>query len=620
MTDQFMNIENLSRRLIYMVFALGLMLALAGMAQAQINVTDYGAKGDLLTLDNVSVVNNSTTVVSASANFVGTDVGKIIEVFDAGTYHSDTTSNETLIATITAVNSPTSITVSSAAGLTADGLSGYYGNNNIAAFNSAIADCPVPTATIVIPQGNYLFVPSSQITAVGNVRSSLYLHRGGITFAGQGTAILTGNGGWRSIPGQNPVSARGALFKMSAPMTNDYPLVFSNLVLDGGVKVGNIKNLGYPGPGNGWGWDGTHHWMVTVGGGALVDSIVMLNCTVQHWRGEMMEDTSGQPNVFLSATNCLFTDGNGSCINNFAHSVDSCTFSNANQAEEFYRTYVTNASVMANSLFVNLGLGSALNGGNYDSPPYTIIGNTFTNAYSGINGALATTPACNVYFISNTVSVIRPILLGIPGYQGTTINSNIVVAFNTFIGGNDIVEILGDKTSGTINISDTVNIFSNTCYNVLALGSGGGWSTNVTFQNNIAINSGPPDSSRLQGQYFLDVSNRYVIHNYEGNTSGKTNKITYVYGSQAQIGTGNLLNGYYLDDTVPAKMPADASLTVTNSSQLLPYTVFTAANLSGKMQIIDPGQAQTFYWNKVKGGYTWMTNKIYPPLNLRTNL
>jgi hypothetical protein len=50
------------------------------------------------------------------------------------------------------------------------------------------------------------------------------------------------------------------------------------------------------------------------------------------------------------------------------------------------------------------------------------------------------------------------------------------------------------------------------------------------------------------------------------------------------------------------------------------FSVYLNPNLTGDPVVLAKHQSQVFYWNKIKGGYAWMTNKIIPPLNLRTNL
>jgi len=597
-----MNNKNVFGRWFCLAAVAWLMLGLAnsGWAQTTLNVTDFGAKGDLLTLSSVNTASNSTTLICPGANFSATDINKLVEVFGGGTWRG--ISNETLVAFITTVSSPSTITISTAAGTTANGLTGVYGTDSAIGFNSAIAACAIPTGTIVIPGGNYLLVSRDLIyghdfvyPGYGLGPTAIPLTRGGITFIGQGNAILTGCGGWKNLDSQGK---RGEIFGLAAPMINDYPLVFTNLTFDGGVAVGNIRNLSYPPSGStGEGWDGSHHWIASGGSGLVVSSIVMQNCTVRHWRGEMMELANIAPNNMLTATNCLFYDGDGSCINNFAHNVTSCIFSNANQAEEFYRTYAANASVMANCLFTGLNSAIALNGGYYGCPTYTISGNTFTNFYGG-GYALLTTPACDVLFVSNTVCTSQGVALGVAGYQGSTINSNILVAWNTFNGAQYPLQILGNGENSSANVL----FCSNQVNNAWGIGNGYGWSTNISVFNNVGVNCGRFDQGSLQGQYFLDVSNRYNGERL-GDSFALTNIFTYAHGALGQMQNGVSTAKYGLDNTQPAKIPAGAMMIISNASANT-YPLYPAANLSGTPVMVIGGQTAIFYWTNG----VWTTN------------
>lgn len=569
--------------------------------QADIYVTDFGAQGDLSQLQNINTVSNSTTLTSPTARFAPGDVGKLVEVFNAGAWEG--VSNATLFAYITTVVSPTNVTVSAPAGATGSQWFGLYGTDDRPAFLNAIAAAAVPADNIIIPTGNYFLIPPG-MSMGNNDFNAIQLHRGGLTFAGQGSVTLTGVGGWVTYNNQGQ---RGPIFSLSN-MTNDYPLVFSNLTLDGGVPVGNIQNLTWPVPGNtGEGWDGTHHWLVTGGSGSMVSSIVMQNCTVQHWRGEMMEETSGQPNVYLYATNCVFTDGDASCINNFAHNCVSCTFSNAHQAEEFYRTYSTNTSYLVNSTLINLVTGIALNGGLYTSPFYNINGNIFTN----LTYALMTTPACNVLFSSNSVYCAQGVALGVAGYQGTTVNSNILIAHNLFNGTQYAFTVFG----GGQNMSENIYFYSNTVANAWGIATGCGWSTNVFVYNNVGLGCGKFNELPLSGQYYNDWTNSYTPITY-GDSSMSPAIVNYAYGAQANV-SGNWGNGVPVGLAISSQIPFGAPLTV-NSLDTYPVPVYGNASLAGPALANLPAHGTlTFYWN----GSAWQTNApgLQPPGNLRAS-
>lgn len=96
------------------------------------DVRDYGAKGDVIRLNNASATSASATVTVTGASFVSGDVGKTAVVYTedgAGT-----------IRTIASVGSATQITLSGTAGITASGTTAFlvYGTDDSAAFASAM--------------------------------------------------------------------------------------------------------------------------------------------------------------------------------------------------------------------------------------------------------------------------------------------------------------------------------------------------------------------------------------------------------------------------------------------------------------------------------------------------
>ena len=619
--------------------AAGLMLVLqesVGRAQQSLNVTNYGAVGDLTLLTSVSTVSNSTAVVCAGANFSSADTNKVIEIFGAGIYRNP--SNETLFAFITGVSSVSNITVSVAAGATASGLTGVYATDSQPAFSNAIAACSFPTDTIIIPAGNYLLIPRDFLYGFsGYWPTAFYLTRGGISFLGQSNVTLTAAGGWKDFGGGG---YRGTLFvPLVTARTNDYPLVFSNLTLDGGVSVGNIHNTGFPiDPTTGLGWDSSHHWLLTEGDGSggFLSHLVMLNCTIQHWRGEMMEATEGSPNLYLNATNCLFTDGDGSCINSFAHNCVACTFSNANQAEEFYRSYATNASFMTGSTISSMnGCAIALNGGIYGEPFYTISGNTFTNCPYCIE----TTPAINVMFVSNTVFGGNALGIGVAGYQGNgnpnldTINSNIVVAANTFNGVADVLSFQG----GGKNAAADVYCFSNQINNALVIVSGYGFASNVWVFDNTGTNNASFSDGQLTGQYAVDRNNQYNLNPFipQGRFASLgvdnspdqqlTNTFSYQFGSRGQINFFSVSNCIFaLDTSQASQIPPGAVMVIKNAASSPAqlggdgsYRLYFNSGFNTAPLILAAGQSATFYWN----GSTWTNSsssvKPFPPFGLR---
>jgi hypothetical protein len=110
-------------------------------------VTDFGAKGDAATgADGASDI-GSTTFSTASASFTsGRDEGKTIIITGAGA------DNASLTTTIKTVNSSNRVTLATAAGFTAAGLTYWYGTENTAAFQSAYSSMK----PLFLPAGKFL--------------------------------------------------------------------------------------------------------------------------------------------------------------------------------------------------------------------------------------------------------------------------------------------------------------------------------------------------------------------------------------------------------------------------------------------------------------------------------
>jgi hypothetical protein len=625
-----MNIKNRLRRFIYLVFAIGLMLPLEGIVQAQVNVTDYGAKGDLLTLTNVSVVSNSSTVICPSAAFGSGDVGKLIEIWNAGKFQN--VSNETLVAVITAVNSSTSITVSMAPICTATGLTGCYGTDNKPCFKAAMAAAAVPTDTIIIPEGNYLLIE----TNIDDFwLSGVVVRRGGLTFEGLGNVILTGQGGWRdstvtTTQGPAPKGRRGTLFAVISPTTNNYPLVWTNLTLYGGVADGwNGGGNNGPSTSDGHGWDISHHaigWYNNPGPLALPTNCTIASCTLNGWRGEVLIGTTTYQNTFITVSNSFFYDCNASALNlPHAHDINSCTFSNMNFVEEFYRSYTTNASMFRNNHIINMtGPGQiGLNGGYPGNPTYLICSNRYDTTDNS-KSFLWTTPATEVVMVSNYINgCSSAVAIGVAGYQDeyNVSNSNITIAFNFFTNCFRGVSIAGAGAyNGSYNILVASNLWDGCGY----IGGGRGYATNVVFSQNTLIHqmggSGLFDPSQIPaGSYLIDSSNSYTPYTVDGSPLGNTNMLGYQYGGlMAAQGYARI---YVMQPATNALLPIGTSFVFSNGNSTAPVPVYSTPAVTGApVVVLAPGEAQMFYWNKIKGGYAWMTNRIIPPSNLRTNL
>ena len=573
-----------------------LLCLLVTVAKASINVTNYGAVGDLATITNINTISNSASLVCPGANFVGTDAGKLIEVTGGGNWQG--ASNDCLYAYISTVSSPSNIVVSVASGANGTNLTGMYGTDCQPCFSNAIAACASPTDTLIIPAGNYFCVPPDFKQGVysGNWPVSFAMNRGGITFMGQGTATLTSASGWKRFGSSG---YRGTLFTVLQTLTNNYPLIFTNLTLDGGITNGNIHNEGSPiDPTTGIGWDSSHHWLLTEGvatSGGYLNRIVMLNCTVQHWRGESMESTESSPNLYLCATNCFFWDINGSCINNFAHACESCTFSNANQAEEFYRAWATNISYMADSVIEDMnGAGMAPNGATPNCPEY-IITNTYFALGASVNGVLLC-PACNMQFWNCPFSGVGSSIgffFGSSGGQGAWWCSNIWVIGCTFtnVGIPTFYAGLASQTNSAINVGYT------NCHAAGDSEFGWGYSfaqcTNVSYANCSGSYLRSPFTS---GQLLIDAGgNTWAgIPVYSGGTISDSQS-TYF---KLYTGGGSV----YVDDTNSSQTVTGSHLGVYAGSGAV--TVYPSDSGQGTPVALTTGNSATWQWN----GSAWVTN------------
>jgi hypothetical protein len=593
-------IARIPRQLCFTVLIYGCFFGLAGLANGQINVTNFGAKGDLLILNNCITTSNSTSVTCPSASWSSaTDIGKAVLLFGCGAYQG--VSNQDLYVYISSVVSSTSITISHPAQATLTNALCYYGTQDYSPFTNAIAKVPAPTGTIIVPPGDYFILPPGAFATNGYSNSlsfTLMINRGGITFAGQGTAILTGMGGWVYSKVLSGNGYRSALFAMSMPMTNNYPLIFTNLTFDGGVLVGNIHNLGWPpNPNTGLGWDGTHHWMVALGGsGSIINSLQTYNCTMRHWRGEMMEDTSGSANLYYTASNCFFYDGDGSMINNFGHNVVDCTFSNANQVEEFYRTYNTNISFMSGCTIEGMSGTTclAVNGGTVNNPYYTINNCSFSN-YNG--AALLLLPGTDINFVSNYVDTAIGIGPDDNGFQGGAGVSNIFVAWNTGGPGCQSLFFSYNSFYGASNwIPQNIYVFSNYWPNASALVGGYGYTSNVFVFNNTG-GGGGVSNWQIKGQYpFEETNNNLANFTQSGAGTGNATLVSFSNACFAKITGGVSGSVFVLDNSSPWQIPPAAVMIVTNPTTLS-FAIYPTTNTTGTPITLGAKTSDSFLWN-----------------------
>jgi hypothetical protein len=586
------------RQCCFALLIYALVIGLAGWAHGQINVTTYGAVGDCTNVFNITTTSNSPVISCSSWTFKATDVGKAVELFGCGVYQG--ASNQDLFCFIAHTNNSTTVTLTTNCQATLNNAWMTYGTYDTAAFTNAIGHCAVPTGTIVIPPGNYFLPDTNAFQSVQNYSLSytIPLHRGGITFmaTNAGTVVLTGQGGWLNYANQGQ---RSAIFAMTPPMTNNYPLIYTNLIFDGGVLLGNIQNLSWPPSGStGVGWDGTHHWMITIGG-TMIDSLQAYNCQMRHWRGEMMEDTSGSANLFFTVSNCFFWDGDGSEINNFAHNAVDCTFSNANQAEEFYRAYNTNASFMSGCTIENMTgqTGLALNGGYVNNPYYTINNCIFTNY--GTAGILFL-PATSVNIFSNYFNCGQGFGPDDNGAQGGVGVSNIFAGWNTCGPKNGALFVSYNGTGDWL--PQNMFIFSNYYAGSSGICGGYGWSSNVICTFNSGNGNFTAGNSSITGQYPYEATNNSLAYwNYGLGSSVATTKVSYLYGCFAKLSGGVSGSIVALDNSSPWRIPPAAVMIITNSTALN-FPIYLSTNITGTPITLNAKTSASFSWN----GSAWV--------------
>jgi hypothetical protein len=595
-------------------------------AQNTLNVTNYGAVGDAVqffanTVSN-SVVVTTTNPVPDSA------IGEAIEVFGAGAV-SIAPNCQDMVATITNVVNGTNIYVSQVPQATLNNTFATYGYNNTTAFQNAIAAVGADTNdTIYIPAGTYLLLPAYRNSLI---TCSIFLQRGGINFVGAGTnaTTLLSQGAWTLVDGS---VFRGDLVGLfSNSLTDNFPLSFSYLTMDGGVQQGNTSQHDFAASLNdGTGWDITHDAYVVVGGlKVCLNYTYFTNVLVQHWRGEEFKSGDGSTNGIIGIYNSTFADGNATALNIYpAWDVRSNLFVNLFQVAEYYQQYSSYPSYFEYNVITNItGNGFAINGGRGNNPPFIIQSNVFYFSANNKNG-IETTPGDNVFIISNQficANLINTIVLGAAGYQGTFDNSNIVVAANDFENAPIMILLEGGNASDQ-NRVESLQVYGNTANS----GGGGGvaalicygWQTNVLFSSN-------DFSGVTYGTFFYSGSygSQYVLVNTNNNYWSRfrdidgltTNYISYVGGSRYQLYAAAVPGHFYaLTDTDASQIPAGAQIMINNTtygsgSSAMP--VYLNSSITGSPVILTNGQTGVFYWHPATK--TWSTsNKPLPPSNL----
>ena len=588
-----------------------------------LNVADFGAKGDAVSF-TVSTVSNSTVVsVMGTNTFSSADIGKVIEVFRAGPWLSYSNwgvvvTQQDIICTITNVSQGTNLSLSIPCGWTTNAYC-VVGTNNGPAFQSAINAASVLVAngqttnvTIGIPVGRYLMVSSSVLNpnyvmgSISDTHPALTVSSGGITFFGLGdlpaNTVLMGCGAgmehrvssslaWISGGYAPYVPMRDTLIFCRGPVVNNqYPLVFQNLTLDGGLTNGaQSYNYWTPIQGNGAGWDTTHHAVADFNPFPNTPQMhqlkVFTNCVFQHWRGEMLIcwTATGGTNTFNDIANCTFWDGNATADNlYYGQHVHGCTFNHVEKVTEYYQANAMLPTVFENNLMTNIaGNILVINGAttNANPPSYVIQNNTF---YGIPNVAeILFTPAENV-IISNNVfhgqaSGISFSAAGLqPANGSAAVISNIVIVANSF---NDtFLPIIMDGYP-VVNVL----VSNNTSASGYSFAMGGaGFKTNIILAANVA-SANASSVSVQSGNYFVDQPSDQLGWYQYNDWSGLTNRITYGNGrkhlilhamtnSVFQVLSTNLIpRGAMLQisNTSPSTVPLLSGITLSHAQSVI---------------------------------------------------
>ena len=271
MIRSYIRLGSFERPLFLLVAGWLAFMATSSQAQTTLNVTNFGARGDAVQF-SVNTTSNSV-VVTTTNQLSSADIGKVIELFGAGRWGVSNLYHQDLLATITNVVNATNLYISRVAGARTNGCQGVYGHNNATNFQACINAAPSNTV-INIPAGTYLIIGQSNFVSTFSptlfiTYPSITISKGGLTLQGknQTNTILLGCGAWQN---KGSYAYRGFMFACQGPVTNNGPLIFDSLTLDGGVQQGLTSYHYWPArTTDGDGWDVTHDAVIDMGSAPL---------------------------------------------------------------------------------------------------------------------------------------------------------------------------------------------------------------------------------------------------------------------------------------------------------------------------------------------------------------
>ncbi len=574
------------------------------------NVTNYAAVGDA-TQAYVNCTSNSVIVQITNT----ASIGQVFELYGSGTV-TVAPNCQDLIATITNVVNGTNVYLNVVPQRTLTGAWANWGHDNQTNIENVIALAGGAVSNVIFfPAGNYKYLGTQKSGTAGY--SAIKLYGGGINFIGEGAATtkLIGQGAW-FLNGSDVT--RGFFIEAISPVTNQYPVTFQNMTIDGGVAVGNTSNHSFPASVvTGDGWDINHDaYIVYDAGGSPSDNtfneLKFLNVTFSNWRGEMLKSVDLSVNGHMTVLNCIFTGGNATALNIYpAWGVTNNLFTNGFQIAEYYQQYATNTSYFVSNTCVGItGNQFSVNGGTGSNSPIVFEGNTFDmqSSLSGNGLQFGWANFCvirnNTFYLSGGATAI---VIGQAGEQGLSgYNSDILINGNTvYTDNNRRFILISDGPDYNIGVTNNVQIGG---FARFADAEGNPWSTNVFFSGNTGsfISSGG-----LGGQWFIDCGNNtwtgYSQNggglNQLGYASGSVNGSSYYLTAANDSTTTN-----YLVNAAANKLPNNTVMRVKNNNGSATPKLFLNENLTGTPLVPAVGETVTFYWNDS----AWRTNAPTP--------
>jgi hypothetical protein len=211
------------------------------------DVTQYGALGNTRVVNDGAMTTGSSTLTSATAVFTAADVGRYVSVKGAAA-----TGVTTLIATITARNSATSVTLSAAnaSGGNVTAAAVFVGSDDTAAIQSAIDAAEAYLATHSYAQ---VYFPPLGFTVAGPLNNTKN-GNGQLAF---GAYPMTGNQKILHFAGSSAgASVRSWL--QTVPLMSGSCIISLGVFASAPAQTANINADGNPavisGPNEGWGY------------------------------------------------------------------------------------------------------------------------------------------------------------------------------------------------------------------------------------------------------------------------------------------------------------------------------------------------------------------------------